>query len=635
LQNAYSGRYDFRYRPDIDGLRAVAILAVMLGHVGVPGAQGGFVGVDIFFVISGYLIAGNVARSIAAGEFSIGAFFRRRILRIAPALACMLAVTSAIAAFVLPPLALVQYGESLIAAVFSYSNLYFWTQAGYFNPTVTKLLLHTWSLGVEEQFYLVLPVTLLLAARGPKGALRWTIALAGAASFASAAYLTFVDRDLAFYLPFTRAWELLAGSVLALGIVRFPWTRAAFECATVAAVLAIVVCIATYSPTTPFPGLAALPPCLAALLLIAAGESNRTIAGAVLGWRPIAFVGKISYSVYLWHWPMTLLVRLGVFPRVHNGTRSGYLLAIALSLVLGALSWRFVERPFLGGRSRASAQRGVFTVAGAVALVLSGVAALFIGGDGLPGRFSPDADRVGNYLSIDQQMRTGVCFLDAPQSELDVATCLTEDPHRKNVLLLGDSHAAALWWGLHAAFPGVNLLQANAASCPVTFGSYDATQCGRLRRYVYDSFLASHSVDAAILTQRWDSDRNLERWEPSLRFFREHRIPVVLVGPVPEYSAPLPMVLALGITWNEPHFASGFLRSEFVRIDDGLRARLAGRPGVRYASAYRAICASGTCATYADRERAAPMLSDGDHLTNEGSTFVVRRLLRSGELLLP
>src|SRR5580704_4574412 len=213
---------DMEYRPDIDGLRAIAIVLVFACHLGIPHLQGGFIGVDVFFVISGYLITGNIARNIERRTFSISGFYERRFRRIIPALFVLLSATTVIAYLIFLPSDLVKYGHSLASAALSYSNIYFYTaRTGYFGASFTNVLLHTWSLGVEEQFYLVIPLWMSLTATRIQ-LRRITLVLMTLVSFLLAAYLTFKNRDLAFYMPYTRAWELLAGSLAALGIFRLP-----------------------------------------------------------------------------------------------------------------------------------------------------------------------------------------------------------------------------------------------------------------------------------------------------------------------------------------------------------------------------------------------------------------------------
>jgi peptidoglycan/LPS O-acetylase OafA/YrhL len=620
------------YRADIDGLRAVAVALVVLSHLGIPHMLGGFVGVDIFFVISGYLITGNIAREIASGNFSILDFYERRFRRIVPALIGVLIATTVIAYFVFLPQELVRYAHSLLAALFSYSNLYFYSSnVGYFGVTYSNVLLHTWSLGVEEQFYLFIPVCMLLAATRANG-IRWMIGVAASISFLLAAYLTFRNRDLAFYMPYTRAWELLSGSLLALGMLPLPKSRLVREALTALSILLIAICALLYKATTPFPGIAALLPCAAGVILIMVGEQGRTSLNAFLSWRPIAFIGMTSYSLYLWHWPLVVMVKLGVVYGIRAGTLAGDAFVVAASLVLAALSWRVIEQPFRSGQFKRLSQRKVFGLAGACATIFSVVAVIIQFKHGFPGRFSLEARQISTYMDVPPRMQTGKCFIETGFADFNKAACLHKVTNEKNILLFGDSHAADLWWGLKENLPHVNILQATLAACPPTFGSYRRSGCSQMRRYIYQTYLPQNSVDAVILSERWTSIEDLKPLLPALDWLRERGIPVFVIGPVPEYTAPLPFLLALGIKWNDSGLASRNRIDEMQQLDGELRSRLQGRPGVRYASVWNAVCSQRSCAEYATGSGRVPLLSDVDHLTNEASVDVIRTLQQSGEL---
>ena len=628
MESPYSGKRESGYRPDIDGLRAVAIILVVLNHLSIGLFSGGYIGVDIFFVISGYLITGNVARGIARDRFTIAEFYERRLRRIAPALYMLLAVMSILVLFVFPPGELMKYAHSMLAALFSYANLYFATVSGYFKPIDTKILLHTWSLGVEEQFYLVLPVCMVLLARFPQRATRWAIWIGATLSFLSAIWMTWYNRDLSFYMPFTRAWELLGGSALALGMVRIPKTRWSQEAAGLLGVLLLAFCVVRYSESTPFPGLTALPAVLGAMLLIAVGEHGETYATRFLTWRPMVFIGLISYSMYLWHLPLVLALHPGSMRNEWKRAAIG----LSISIVAGTLSWWLVEQPFRTGRWKKLPQKQVFLAAGAGAAVLAGLALLYIGSRGLPSRFSPAAQEVGSYLYAPQQMRSGSCFVENHFSEFDPKTCLTPESGKENVLLIGDSHAAAVWYGLSHAAPQIHLLEASAGGCFVVMGNYDRSFCGQLRRYLYETYLPTHHVDKVILVQRWKSPDDLAQFQPVLQWFADRKIPVIVIGPVQEYAGPEPLLLVTGLKWGKPRYAATHQKGAAKAIDDGLRAELQGRPGIQYASLYNAICPNGVCQQYADPVHNIPMMIDDNHLSNVASLLMMQKMIQSGDL---
>ena len=302
------------YRADIDGLRAVAVLAVIGFHVGVLHmGGGGYIGVDVFFVISGYLISSIMFAEIANSTFSVTAFYERRIRRIFPALFALLIVLSGAAAWFLLPSELVAFSNSEIAAVFSCSNFYFWKHTGYFDHANWDLLLHTWSLAVEEQFYILFPIFLLIVRRFAPARLRTAVVLLFVASLVSSVLVVARSPNTAFYMPYTRAWELLLGTIISLRMfpqVRAPWMRNILSLLGMAMIF--LACF-KYRPSTPFPGLAALLPCVGCGLVIFAGEAGGSVVYSALAWPPVVFVGKISYSLYLWHWPVLTIYRMGLF----------------------------------------------------------------------------------------------------------------------------------------------------------------------------------------------------------------------------------------------------------------------------------------------------------------------------------
>jgi peptidoglycan/LPS O-acetylase OafA/YrhL len=326
------------YRADIDGLRAISVLLVLFFHLGI-GVHGGFIGVDVFFVISGYLITGIILSEITAGQFSLLDFYERRARRILPALITVVLMVMLAGYFLLYPDDYTTLGKSAVAALGAASNFFFLFNTGYFDaPAQTEPLLHTWSLGVEEQFYLVWPTFLLLASKlMGKSRPRWIVLLAviAIASFGAAVRQVEVDPKAAFYLPYTRAWELAMGALL-----HFlpPWRSRMTEALPLLGVAAILWSAFTLTAEQPFPGLNAVAPTIGAALVI---YPNRTLAGAALGF--IAPLGLVSYSLYLWHWPLIVFWRIYTNGAVLTAGESVAIITAALAL--SVLSWRYIEQP--------------------------------------------------------------------------------------------------------------------------------------------------------------------------------------------------------------------------------------------------------------------------------------------------
>ena len=424
-----------QYRPDIDGLRALAVASVVLFHVNAWPFSGGYVGVDVFFVVSGYLITGIVLSDVAAGQFSIARFYERRARRILPALFVMLAVSSILAVVLFIPPDLVAFAKSAAATVAFSSNFLFQAQAGYFDAAAElKPLLHTWSLGIEEQFYLLHPLFLRALVPFGRSGIIWGLAIVLVASFVASAATLHAFTSGAFYLLYSRAWELGVGSLLA--VVRRPLPRAWAPAAGLLGLALIAFAVFAYSSETPFPGAAALPPVLGTALIIWAGRDGGTIVSRVLSWRPLVAVGLISYSLYLWHWPAIVFAQYDL-GRPLTGPEG--LVIIAGSVVLALLTYRYVEQP---ARKRQISTRSLAISMSSVAAGVLAMTALVIATRGLPQRMEPetmeilasDMERVPlPCVAPDITLRNGdkVCQYGAPGAE-------------PTVLLAGDSHGSMI-----------------------------------------------------------------------------------------------------------------------------------------------------------------------------------------------
>lgn len=430
------------------------MLPVLLFHAGL-GVPGGFVGVDVFFVISGFVITRLLGAELREGRFSILRFYERRMRRLFPAFFVVLLVSTLAAAVLFMPPEFALYGRSMaLAAVFA-SNIGFWAEAGYFDTDARfKPLLHTWSLGVEEQFYLVFPLLLiglyrLAPARRPS-----VLAALVAGSFALSLHWMKSSPDSAFYLLPARAWELGIGSLLAM-MPRRACTNARLAAGGALLGLALIATAAFgLSEKTPFPGAAALLPCLGAALAIAAGGTPNPISRA-LSWRPLALVGLISYSLYLWHWPVIVFLqqRLG-----HALTPPEAALAIAISFALAALSWRFIEQPVRQGRWPVS-RRKVFAAAAAASALAAATGSVILRLDGVPGRLpaqvqdvlAPRADR-SPFFSTDCFSDNQTLAAGQPVAGPDLG-CVMGDHSRPptGFVVWGDSHAAAMAPAVDAA----------------------------------------------------------------------------------------------------------------------------------------------------------------------------------------
>ena len=375
-----------RYRADVDGLRAVAIVPVLLFHANFAAFQGGFVGVDIFFVISGFLITGLIFPEVAQGRFSIRNFYERRVRRIFPALFAVLLFCTLVAAVLLLPGDFKSFGRSLLATTFFASNFFFYSESGYFDTDAHgKPLLHTWSLAVEEQYYILFPLFLLFFQRYLRGQQLLFTWLVVVVSLLLSVTLTPTQPEQSFYLAHTRAWELGLGALLALGAFPRAHRHVTRNAAALLGAALIVVAVTSYSGSVPFPGIAAAAPCVGAALIIWAGTGGPNVVGRLLQTKPFVAVGLVSYSLYLWHWPLLVFAR---YWTVRELTRLEAVAALAVAAIAASLSWRYVERPFRG-KSGLLDRRTLFAVAAAVMAVTATAGAVVASRSGFPGRMDP------------------------------------------------------------------------------------------------------------------------------------------------------------------------------------------------------------------------------------------------------
>jgi len=436
-----SSDHHLKYRADVDGLRAIAVLLVVGFHAFPGRIRGGFIGVDIFFVISGFLIGGIIMQAIEQRTFTFAWFYGRRVRRIFPALALMLAAALVAGWFLLLADEYGQLGKHVFGGTAFLSNFVLWKEAGYFDTAAdSKLLLHLWSLGVEEQFYIVLPPLLLLAYRRQWKVGRLVAAIAVGSFVLNVARVGRHPIDT-FFLPLTRFWELLAGTLLAYGTLtpptRWPTGTGRRRAETLAALGlgGIAVAAAALSKASPFPGTWALLPVLATVALIAAGP-EAWINRRLLSWRPVVYVGLISYPLYLWHWPAL------AFARIATGGATGIkarLAAVAGSFVLAVLTYHFVEKPIRTGRRAVRAKTAGLGVAMAA---LGALGAVVFVRDGVPSRPISQLNS-----RIERNLRWHYWGDDACIERFKVVPCQISAP-APEVMLLGDSHANSLYPGL-------------------------------------------------------------------------------------------------------------------------------------------------------------------------------------------
>ncbi len=618
------------YRADVDGLRAVAVLAVLGFHYWVTRFPGGFVGVDIFFVISGYLLSAIIVSGVKSGRFTFAGFYERRIRRIFPALFVLLAFTTLVSCIFLWPRELLSYNRSMIAASLSSSNFYFWATSNYFDAAAgEKPLLHTWSLAVEEQFYVVFPVFIALVYRYFPRRLRAVVAGVTLASLLWSIVDVRLDQTAAFYLPFTRMWELLFGAMITLRTFPLPQARWLRELLAASGLLGIAAAIFLYSAITPFPGEASLLPCLGAGLIILVGQDSPTLTSRLLSLRPIVFIGLISYSLYLWHWPLLVFFTwLVLLPGQVAGIHS--ILAVA-SFVIATLSWRFVESPFRTGPRRPG-KRAVYAFGAGCVVTFATIAACISSAHGLPGRFPAAANSVANYLqygdsfpSDSDKVFRPACFLAMRESvsDFDQRLCLGPINGKRQVLLFGDSHAADLQYGLEQAVPGVHFSQATVAGCHPTLGQARNPECKQFVATIFDQVIPRQSISLVALDADWNSGE-LQNLTETIAYLHRHGVRVILFGPRPEYTNALPRLIAESIVKNDPQLPHRYLNPRTPPLDAQMSRLARDTWHVPYISLFTMLCPENRCVEFA--APGVPLQFDFSHFTLQGSAYAAREV---------
>ena len=625
LAEAPSLTHQSKYRPDIDGLRAIAVLSVLFFHCSVPGFSGGFVGVDVFFVISGYLITGHLAEDMRLERFSILRFYTARIRRIAPALFVTLIVTWIAALLLFLPSYLVRASHGLMAAAASVSNIYFWKSESYFgSDAIFQPYLHTWSLSVEEQFYAVVPVAMLIAAR--LRFRRWAV-LFGAVclvSFALSLYATTHARSANFYLSPTRAWEMGIGSLLATA--RLPALTRSWlaELAAVAGMVLVAVPVFVFDSATPFPGLNALYPCLGAALLIYAGSMGGARTTRLLGTAPFVFMGKISYSLYLVHWPVIVFVR---YSTVETLSPLDIAEVIAGSIVLATLSWRFVETPFRRPSPVMTQRRllggGLAALAVACLVGYAGVRA-----DGFPERFPAFQETA----EPDAEWKEGSCFLlDANFHHWSAQDCtrIATGPHR--ILFWGDSFAAQYIPGIVANADSIKatILQYTAAGCVPVLGlnNFSHTECNAFNENALN-IIREQKIDTVLLAGRWTemAPSALDQIRQTLNTVKALGVRVIMMGQSPEFVQDVHV-----IAFFKGDKAPDALNSWNIFFSPSLNTRLAAiARGVTFIDPVTELC-KGTRCTYQDR--GLFLYTDFGHMSVEGSRRAARAMFATDDVL--
>jgi len=619
--------YSLRYRAEIDGLRAVAIISVILFHAGFEFFSGGFVGVDIFFVISGYLITTIILAELDAGKFSIVNFYERRARRILPALYLVLAVCMPFAWLLLLPSDMTSFSKSLLTISAFISNIFFWSERGYFGTaTELKPLIHTWSLAIEEQYYLIFPILLIVLANRRRVFLIITLTVAGVVSLGLSAWLTKVHADSAFYLLPTRFWELLIGSFVAIQGFYFkinsndkPPYHQSLE---IFGFILIIYSVLFFDNETSFPGYAALVPTVGAALIIHNATSN-SLVGSVLSNKILVGIGLISYSAYLWHQPIF------AFTRHHsssNPSQLTFLVLAVFTLAIAFFSWKYIEQPFRNKEIWSRKHIFLFSFSGLVLFAAAGIIGWKT--DGFMLRYSKeDHALLRSFIG-------GDVYNDARFDSLKL-TDFDKDSVKKRVVVIGDSFGKDL----------VNAIAESRLSQYVQLSTHQINgECGNL--YLNEDFSVRikevHLPRCQVLG--WYQNDRLQKlieqsdaiwlgsaWQPwvaellpqSIKNIEENfKKPVLIFGRKSFGEISPKLILQLPAAQRYSHVEK--MDAEHIIVNERMREIL---PAEQFVDISMLLCGDETfCRIFTD---SGGLISfDGTHLTQDGAKYLGEALYR-------
>ena len=623
-----------RFRPDIEGLRAIAVMAVLLYHLGISWLPGGFTGVDIFFVISGFLMIQILSRN----GLQIWDFYGRRICRIWPAMFVLILTTLVIGAATLVPDDLAYLAKSAASSLIAGNNILYWVQSGYFTPDAQQnLLLHLWSLAVEQQFYLTVPFLMMILMWRVSSPRVWLLVAITLASLALCIYATPRARTASFYLLPTRYWEFLVGGIVAVVTPRIKISPWVWECLAAAGCVVIAASVLWLNPATSFPGYLALLPCVGTACVLAGGTHYATAISRLLSTRIATFTGQLSYSLYLWHWPIITYCRVWGIAIDSTSTR---LLLLVLSFGISYFSWRYIEVPFREGGTVAFRAR-IATLA-AFALGIAVASGIFLESAGLPDRLDPQSRAILAYEHYPAKLalyRQGSCFLVPGESVSDfrLEDCSESVPGRSRVLLWGDSHAAHYAPGMRhfSEKYGFNLVQASYGGCaPLPLRPDNSATCAEFGRKIL-LLAASGKFDVVFISANWTGyPKVLSELRALVQELGASGVKVVIIGPSIEFRRTLPKLLAsrpVGLPLRT-FSADDWLSSDVISIGHEMRELFSRMATVTYVDPVTEVCHGRICPVLADGN--VPLVWDASHLTEEGSIRVTASLLaKLAELL--
>jgi len=639
------------YRPEIDGLRAVAVLAVIGFHAGLPALPGGFIGVDVFFVISGYLISSLILEQKVKQSFSLIHFYERRARRILPALFTVLFCCIPLAWMWLLPADMKSFSQSLVAISIFASNILFWRTSGYFDSTSElKPLMHTWSLSVEEQFYIIFPtLILLLWPLGKKWVLRILMILS-LISLGTAQVFIISEPSPTFYLLPTRAWELLLGGVVAL---TFPQIKIAalnkgmlftHHCLAFIGLALILYSLTQFSAITPWPSLYSLMPVIGVSLILLFAHSKGWVF-RLLSHPFIVSIGLISYSAYLWHYPLFSFARHLTF---NQPSALLLILLTGLTLLLSYASWKWIETPFRNSSIISNKTLITLGVIGSLFFIGFGLAGQF--SKGFPARMQEESQYLAHFenaipdwvfftkIGLPDKYRMECDFYDVAQYRKGMATkkprvdiptyCYARNsqmPH--SVFLWGDSHAQHLYYGLRETMPkDWQILQITTSGCEPKVDSKISTvdYCDYSNAFSLEA-IANAKPDVVVVAQ------NLHHTIAKMDTIRDALLSIgvkkiIFVGPTPHWLTELPKLITQKFWPNPPNRTLVGINAPVQNHDRYLNEHFSNSEKSQYFSLIDELCNSSGCTVYFNDDKLGGISSwDYGHLSPIASYTIAKQ----------
>ena len=621
-----------KHRQDIDGLRAIAVLAVVLFHFGVSGMSGGYAGVDIFFVISGFLITSILMKDGENQSISFLGFYEKRIRRLFPALFATVLASFVAAYFIFMPDEFREFGRSAIAAIAYLSNVFFWLSSDYFQgSSELSPLLHTWSLAVEEQFYLVFPVIVWASYKTGKRAFYWSVAALFICSFVASIWYINTSASTVFYLSPFRFWELLAGSIVAIAFKEnlVPTVKAASWLSAIGLIL-LVAPIFALDKESQFPGWAAVPSCLGTALLIWANDHNKWI-GKFLKLRFMQYTGKVSYSMYLWHWPIVVFYGYWI---IRELVWWDTLLLLVATYGISHLSCKYLEAPFRLQRGLKLQPLKVYSTSIAFSFVIFILGVLVWKADGYKARFPEFVEQL-NLKESHKESGFAGCFIKEDEFYHDnwnYDSCVMTVPGAtETILLWGDSHAFHLVGGLKTIQQELNVniaMYASAGCSPLLDTDIPRNPQCRVNNEFVKELITKHNINGLILAGNWawafkveDSNIDLSSIQSTFAALTAWDKKVFVVNQVPIYPVKNPAFLSMRLSSATDGPENYLLAPEYgVKASEQIKSLL---PDANVFSPQDLLCEKGKCLIYRNKEI---MVRDRAHLSNAASTYIVQSM---------